>query len=104
MAIPPDPDSVEHAIKRAHMQTSTWLRCCKQNIQTFDPEEFGWKLTDGKLKPLWFNGDKFPCQLLDADKENKLMVMMQITKAVIQMTVHLKRKLEHRRLLLSQRK
>ena len=104
MAIPPDPDSVERAIKRAHMQTSTWLRCCKQNIQTFDPEEFGSKLTDGKLKPLCFNGDKFPCQLLDADKENKLMVMMQITKAVIQMTVHLKRKLEHRRLLLSQRK
>ena len=42
------------------MQTFTWLRCCDQNVQTLDPEEFGWKLTDGELKPLWFNGDQFP--------------------------------------------
>ena len=60
MAIPPDPDSVELAIKRAHLQTFTWLRCGDQNVQTLDPEEFGWKLTDGELKPLWFNGDQFP--------------------------------------------
>ena len=29
-----------------------------QNVQTL--EKFGWKLTDGKLKPPWFNGDQFP--------------------------------------------
>ena len=104
MAIPPDKDSVELAIKRAHLQTSTWLSCCEQNVQTLDPEECGWKLTDGKLKLLWFNGDQFPRQLLDPDKENKLMVIMQILKVVTQMTVLLKRNLERRRLLLSQRK
>ena len=104
MAIPPDKDSLELAIKRAHLQTSTWLSCCEQNVQTLDPEECGWKLTDGKLKPLWFNGDQFPRQLLDPDKENKLMVIMQILKVVTQMTVLLKRNLERRRLLLSQRK
>ena len=60
MAIPPDKDSLELDIKRAHLQTSTWLSCCEQNVQTLDPEECGWKLTDGKLKPLWFNGDQFP--------------------------------------------
>ena len=59
MAIPPDKHSVELAIKRAHLQTSTWLSFCEQNVQTLDPEECGWKLTDGKLKPLWFNGDQF---------------------------------------------
>ena len=46
----------------------------------------------------------FPRQLLDADKENKLMVMMQIGKVVTQMTGLLKRNLKRRRLLLSQRK
>ena len=46
----------------------------------------------------------FPRQLLDADKENKLMVMMQIGKVVTQMKGLLKRNLKRRRLLLSQRK
>ena len=32
MAIPPDKDSVELAIKRAHLQTSTWLSFCEQNV------------------------------------------------------------------------
>ena len=59
MAIPLDPHSVELAIKRAHLQTFTCLCCCEQNIQTLHPKRFGWKLTDGELKQLWFNGDQF---------------------------------------------
>ena len=47
---------------------------------------------------------KFYRRLLDANKESKLMVMMQIPKVVTQMTVLLKRNLERRNLLLSQRK
>ena len=46
MAIPRDPDSVELVIKRAHLQTFTWLRCCEQNVQALDLKQFGWKLTD----------------------------------------------------------
>ena len=56
MAIRSDPESVERAINRTHLQAFTLLHCCKQNIQTLDPEEFGQQLTDGKLKPLLFNG------------------------------------------------
>ena len=55
MTLPPDPDSVELAIKRAHLQTFIWLSCCEQNIQNLDLEELRWKSTDDKLKPLWFN-------------------------------------------------
>ena len=29
MTIPPDPHSVELAIKRARLQTFTWLSCCE---------------------------------------------------------------------------
>ena len=58
LAIPSD--SVELAIKREHLQTFTCLCCCEQNIQILDPEEFGWKLAGGQLKPLWFNGEQFP--------------------------------------------
>ena len=46
----------------------------------------------------------FPRQLLDADKENKLMVMTQIAKVVTHMTVLLKINLYRNHLLLSQRK
>ena len=60
LAIPPDPDSVELPIKRAHLETFKCLYSCKQMIQTLDQEEFGWKLIDGELKPMWFNGDQFP--------------------------------------------
>ena len=60
ITIPPDPDSVECAIKWAHFQKFTWLRCCEENVQALDPEESGWKLTAGELKPLWFDGDQFP--------------------------------------------
>ena len=59
IAIPPDLDSVELAIKKAHLQTFTCSCCCKQIFHTLDQEEFGWQLTDGELKPLCFNGDPF---------------------------------------------
>ena len=55
MTIPPDLDSAQLAIKRAHLQTFTWLSCCEQNIQNLHLKEFGWKSTDDKLKSLWFN-------------------------------------------------
>ena len=57
MAIPPDPDLAELAIKRAYQQTFTWLRCYKKNIQNIDQQKTSLKLTDGELKPLSFNGD-----------------------------------------------
>ena len=60
MDILPDLDSIKLAIKRAYFQKIYRLRPQEQNIQTLDPEEFGRKLTDGELKPLWFNGHQFP--------------------------------------------
>ena len=33
MVIPSDPDSGELAIKKVHLQTFTWLRCCEQNVE-----------------------------------------------------------------------
>ena len=72
-SIPPYRNSVERAIKRAHLQTFTQLCCCEQNVKTLDPEEFGWKLTDGQL---WFNGDHLlrrqgkQTDSIDADSES----------------------------------
>ena len=102
MAIPPDKDSLELAIKRAHLQTSTWLSCCEQNVQTLDPEECGWKLTDGKLKPLWFNGDQFPPPIT-RPRQGKQTDGNKILKVVTQMTVLLKRNLERRRIIKSKK-
>ena len=41
MSILQDPDSVECAIKRAHLQTFTCLRCCEQNIKTLIQKNLG---------------------------------------------------------------
>ena len=40
--IPPDPDSLEIAIKHT-CKTFAWLQYCQQNIQNLDLEEFGRK-------------------------------------------------------------
>ena len=103
MVIPPDSDSVEFAIKRPYLQTFTWLRCCEQNVQTPNPEEFGCKLTDGELKLLWFNGDQFPPSITRCRK-GKQTDGNDIVKVVTQIMGLLKITLERRRLLLSQRK
>ena len=60
MAIPPDPDSVVNAIKRAHLQTFTWLSCCHQNIIALDPQKYGWEMKEQVLTPVWFSGNQFP--------------------------------------------
>ena len=43
MAISPDLDLVELAIKRTHLQKFALLRCYEKSIQSVDPEEFGSK-------------------------------------------------------------
>ena len=98
IAIPPDSDSAEFAIKRAYLQTFTWLRCCEQNVQTLNPEEFGCKLTDGELKPLWFNGDQFPPSITRC-RQGKQTDGNDAVKVVTQIMGLLKKNLERRRLL-----
>lgn len=43
MAISPDLDLVELAIKRTHLQKFALLRCYEKSIQSVDPEESGSK-------------------------------------------------------------
>ena len=43
MAITPDLDLVELAIKKTHLQKFALLRCYEKSIQSVDPEEFGSK-------------------------------------------------------------
>ena len=43
MAISPDLDLVELAIKRTHLQKFALLRCYEKSIQSIDPEESGSK-------------------------------------------------------------
>ena len=60
MSLPPDPDSVVQVIKRAHCQAYVWYRCGQRTINHLDLEEFGWKIQDGDVKPVWFVGNQFP--------------------------------------------
>ena len=41
MVIPSDSDSGELAVKKVHLQTFTWLRCCEQNIEILIEKNLG---------------------------------------------------------------
>eukprot|EP00795_Rhopilema_esculentum_P017038 gene17038-biopygen919 len=60
MSLPTDPDSVVQVIKRAHCQAYVWYGCGQRTINHLDLEEFGWKIQDGDVKPVWFVGNHFP--------------------------------------------
>ena len=62
-SIPPDPDSAEQCIKRAHLQTYYWLNCAKPIVLPLLFDENGWKFVDNELKPIWFTGYQMPPSL-----------------------------------------
>ena len=77
--IPPHPNSVEHCIKRAHLQTYYWLNCADSIIQPLLVEEYGWILENNEIKPRWFTGHQIPESLRRrkgksyvADDENEM--------------------------------
>ena len=70
-SIPPDPDSVEQAIKRANYQVFHWVRCCEVTIETVSFEDHGWKWDEEKrvVVPIWFKGKQLPPSLLTRRKK-----------------------------------
>ena len=101
MAIPQDSDSVELAIKKKNLQTFTWLLCCKKKtFKTLIQKNLGEQVANhGDLMEI-----NFPSRLVNAHKENILMVIMPTVKVITWMTALLKRNLKRRHLLLSLRK
>ena len=80
MAIPQDSDSVELAIKKKNLQTFTWLLCCKKKrtFKTLIQKNLGEQMANhGDLMET-----NFPRRLVNAHKENILMVIMPIVKVI----------------------
>ncbi|XP_065053639.1 uncharacterized protein LOC135682604 [Rhopilema esculentum] len=70
-SIPPDPDSVKQAIRRANYQVFHWVRCCEVNIETVSFENHGWKWDKEKqvVVPIWFKGKQLPPSLSTSRKK-----------------------------------
>ena len=58
LMIPPDPDSLAQAIKRAHYQVYIWLRSNETYIKSLKYQEFGWRWCEERKMawPVWFVG------------------------------------------------
>ena len=62
LSLPPDPDSVVQMIKRAHLQTHTWLRSTEVNIKQLRYSDFGWSWSEEKKRviPIWLTRERLP--------------------------------------------
>ena len=62
LSLPPDPDSVVQMIKRAHLQTHTWLRSTEMNMNHLRYSDFGWSWSEEEKRviPIWFIGERLP--------------------------------------------
>ena len=83
MTVPSAPNSVELAIKRAHLQIFTWLRCCQRSIGNPNPEWFDWQLKHEDLKSIWFNEDQFPPTITKTEKSTKELLQKKALKKML---------------------
>ena len=64
--LPPSSRALEQHVRRANYQMALWRR---SHVPIFDPpsptDGQGWHLVEGKLEPLWYDGDSIPQQLVD---------------------------------------
>lgn len=64
--LPPSSRALEQHVRRANYQMALWRR---SHVPIFDPpsptDGQGWHLVEGKLEPLWYDGDSIPQHLVD---------------------------------------
>ena len=64
--LPPCSRALEQHVRRANYQMALWRR---SHVHIFDPPSptagHGWHLVEGKLEPLWYDGDSIPQKLID---------------------------------------
>ena len=74
ITLPPDPDSLLQACKRAQFQTQIWLQCGKVTMRIPSPQDYGWIWDEEKkaMVPIWFTGAQLPiCLTKKSRKGNK---------------------------------
>ena len=67
----PDPDSLLQEIKRIHLQCFYWLNCLEYFVKRLDVEEYGWKIEDEYVKPVWFTGKQYPHSFIKRKTKEK---------------------------------
>ena len=59
----PDHSSAMEHVKRAELQTYIWKQIKEQNIEIPPLQGKGWKVEDGLITPVWFQGEQLPPSL-----------------------------------------
>ena len=68
--LPPCRRSLVQHIRRTSYQVAIWKRALDPNPSVPDPEGHGWTRVDGKLEPLWYEGNILPQALVDASVDH----------------------------------
>ena len=64
--LPPCREALEQHIRRVNYQVAIWKRSHIANPDIPPAtDSHGWTIIDGKLEPLWYDGDMLPKQLTD---------------------------------------
>ena len=72
MPLPPDPDPVVQVIKRAHFQAYEWYHCNESIISHLHLENWGWRVQDEQVIPVWFTGNQIPPSMRNSRQRKKL--------------------------------
>ena len=58
--LPPDEKSLKFAIHRVNCVVHAMVNCLTQSYESLDVLQYGWKLADVVLVPVWYEGDALP--------------------------------------------
>ena len=58
--LPPDEQSLHMKILRVNFFSYGWASGLKQHFEILNPVEYGWKISEEKLEPNWFEGSALP--------------------------------------------
>lgn len=67
----PDRSSAVEHVKRSHLQTNIWKQCMNKDIDYPNPENYGWKVEDNSLVPVWFQCSQLPPSLIRRKRQRK---------------------------------
>ena len=66
--LPPDEQSLHMKILRANFVLCVAANCVNQHFEILNLVDYGWKVSEGKLEPNWFEGSAF-LSIEDTDQE-----------------------------------
>lgn len=70
-AFPPSSCELEQHVRRTIYIAQIWCNSNLKTTTTIDPEDYGWKIIDGKYEFHWFDGEECPSTVMDVVRKDE---------------------------------